>query len=104
MKELENVVGFQWDAGNIGKNRKHGVTDTEAEQVFFCENLLVARDERHSSSTETRFHALGETSTGTRVHVTFTLRAGAELIRVISARPMSRKEQTIYETQDKDPA
>ncbi len=103
MNELENVVGFQWDSGNTGKNRKHGVTDTEAEQVFFCENLLVAGDERHSS-TETRFHALGETATGTRVHVTFTLRAGGELIRVISARPMSRKEQSIYETQDKDPA
>jgi uncharacterized protein len=103
MISFENVVGFQWDAGNTGKNLKHGVTDTEAEQVFFCENLLVARDERHSSS-ETRFHALGETFTGVRLHVTFTLRASSELIRVISARPMSRKEQSFYETQDKDPA
>jgi uncharacterized protein len=103
MNELDNVVGFQWDAGNTGKNRKHGVTDAETERVFFCEHLLVARDERHSGS-ETRFHALGETQSGAALHVTFTLRADSALIRVISARPMSRKERTIYEAQNKDSA
>jgi uncharacterized DUF497 family protein len=103
MDELDNVVGFQWDAGNTGKNGKHGVTDAEAEQIFFCSELLVVQDDRHSES-EPRYHALGETQSGAGLHVTCTLRADGTRIRVISARPMSRKESTIYETQDKDSA
>jgi uncharacterized DUF497 family protein len=103
MHELENVAGFQWDTGNAGKNRKHGVTDAQAEQVFFCADLLVVPDARHSHA-EPRFHALGETVSGAKLHVTFTLRAEGTLIRVISARAMNRKERAIYETQTEDPA
>ena len=103
MQELENATGFQWDAGNAGKNRKHGVTDTEAEQVFFCADLLVVLDTRHSD-VEPRFHALGETLAGKKLHVTFTLRAENTLIRVISARAMNRKERAVYETQTENPS
>jgi uncharacterized DUF497 family protein len=103
MQELENAAGFEWDAGNTGKNRKHDVTDAEAEQVFFCPDLLVAPDARHSD-VEPRFHALGETLSGKRLHVTFTLRADGTLIRVISARTMNRKERVVYEKQTEDPA
>jgi len=102
VQELENATGFQWDAGNAGKNRKHNVTDAEAEQVFFCPDLLVALDARHSE-VEPRFHALGETLSGRKIHVTFTLRAESTLIRVISARTMSRKEKAVYEKQAEDP-
>ncbi|MBS0399095.1 MAG: BrnT family toxin [Proteobacteria bacterium] len=102
MQELENATGFQWDTGNAGKNRKHDVTDAEAEQVFFCPDLLVAPDARHSEA-EPRFHALGETLSGRKIHVTFTLRAESTLIRVISARTMSRKEKAVYEKQAEDP-
>ena len=103
MKELENASGFQWDIGNSSKNRKHGVTDAEAEQAFFCPALLVAPDVGHSEA-EPRFHALGETLSGRNLHVTFTLRAENTLIRVISARDMSRRERAIYEAQTEDPA
>lgn len=103
MLELESATGFQWDAGNAGKHRKHDVTDAEAEQVFFCPDLLVATDVRHSD-VEPRFHALGETLSGKKLHVTFTLRAEGALIRVISARAMSRKERTVYERQTEDSA
>jgi uncharacterized DUF497 family protein len=101
--EPDNATGFQWDAGNAGKNRKHGVSDADAEQVFFCADLLVVPDKRNSE-VEPRFHALGETLSGTKLHVTFTLRAAGTLIRVISARAMNRKERVIYETQTEDPA
>lgn len=103
MWELENVTGFQWDAGNAGKNRKHDVTDAEAEQVFFCPDLLVVPDARHSN-VEPRFHALGEALAGRKLHVTFTLRAEGTLIRVVSARAMNRKERVVYEKQTEDPA
>lgn len=97
MIDLERVTGFQWDEGNARKSvDKHGVSQSEAEQVFFNEPLLVVDDARHSRS-ERRFHALGATSTGRRLHVTFTLREEKTKIRVISARDMHRKERDRYE-------
>ena len=95
--DLDRVVGFQWDLGNSRKSAdKHGVSQAEAEQVFANEPLLFLRDSDHSRS-EPRFHALGITQVGRRLHVTFTLREANTLIRVISARAMSRKERTRYE-------
>ena len=97
MIELQDIVGFEWDAGNARKSMdRHGVSQAEAEQVFLNEPLLVLEDTRHSA-TESRFHALGRTLANRRLHVTFTLRGGGTLIRVISARDMHRKERRIYE-------
>ena len=97
--DFERIVGFEWDAGNARKNEKHGVAQSEAEQVFFDPRLLVAADSGHSAG-ETRFHALGVTIDGRRLHVTFTLRVEAIRIRVISARDMHRKERQIYDRED----
>jgi len=58
-------------------------------------------DARHSQ-TEARYHALGETDDARLLHITFTLRQGGTLIRVISARDMHRKERAIYEQAEKD--
>jgi len=92
----ERITGFQWDAGNARKSvDKHGVSQTEAEQVFFNEPLLTVSDAAHSA--EQRFHALGHTEDGRRLHITFTLREDGTKIRVISARDMSRKERGYYE-------
>jgi len=97
MIDFAAVVGFQWDEGNARKSAdKHGVTQAEAEQVFLNEPLLVIHDAVHSKA-EPRFHALGRTHEGRRLHVTFTLRAADTLIRVISARDMHRKERNRYE-------
>jgi len=96
--DLARVVGFDWDAGNARKNERHGVVQVEAEDVFFDPRLLLVPDPRHSQQ-EPRLHALGETSAGRRLYVTFTLRAEGTLIRVISARDMHRKERAIYEGQ-----
>lgn len=91
------ISGFDWDAGNTDKNSKHGVTPADAEEVFFREPLVVA-DTGHSGK-EPRWHALARIGGGRILHVTFTLRdkAGDTLIRIISARPASRKERNIYE-------
>ena len=91
------VVGFDWDAGNERKSAdKHGVSQAEAEQVFFSQALLVLEDDRHSLM-EARFHALGKTNEGRLLHITFTLRQNNTLIRIISARDMHRKERAVYE-------
>ncbi|MBI5120687.1 MAG: BrnT family toxin [Rhodospirillales bacterium] len=97
MIDFERLVGFQWDEGNARKSvAKHGVGQSEAEQIFFNEPLLVVDDSRHSQD-ETRFHALGITHEGRLLHVTFTLREDGTRIRVISARDMHRKERGHYE-------
>jgi hypothetical protein len=93
------IVGFDWDEGNARKNLRHDVSQEEAEQVFLNRPLMAVPDLKHSLE-EARSHALGQTNAGRRLHVTFTLRGGGTLIRVISARDMSRKERLIYEQKD----
>jgi uncharacterized DUF497 family protein len=97
MIDWGQIEGFDWDAGNDRKSaEKHGVGQADAEQVFFNEPLIVAVDERHSVE-EPRFHALGHNEAGRLLHITFTLRNDARLIRIISARDMHRRERAIYE-------
>jgi len=92
---LHDIVGFQWDEGNSSKSwLKHGVRPTECEEMFFNRPLLLLADEKHSKA-EARHHALGHSNSGRLLFVVFTLRGG--LIRVISARDMSKKERQIYE-------
>jgi uncharacterized DUF497 family protein len=99
MIDLNKLVGFDWDDGNARKNEKHGVTMAEAEQLFFNVPLLLLDDASHSQK-EPRLHALGKTDEERTLHITFTLRQSGQLIRVISARDMHRKERAIYEQAD----
>ncbi|BAU57824.2 hypothetical protein HH1059_11320 [Halorhodospira halochloris] len=102
MIDWAQVTGFDWDEGNSRKNvEKHDVSQSEAEAIFFNEPLLVLEDAKHSQK-EARYHALGETDDERLLHITFTLRQGGLLIRVISARDMHRKERVIYEQAEKD--
>ncbi len=96
MIDLSHISGFNWDDGNARKNDKHGVSMAEAEQVFFNTPLLLLEDSAHSQS-ELRLHALGQTDQGRALHITFTLRQSNQLIRVISARDMHKKERLRYE-------
>ena len=96
MIDFDAIAGFQWDDGNARKNERHGVSQGEAEQAFFDTRLLIMEDTQHSLR-EPRYHALGMTREGRHLHITFTLRDGATLIRVISARDMHRKERAIHE-------
>jgi uncharacterized protein len=97
MLHLGQIEGFDWDEGNARKSvEKHDVSQGEAEQIFFNDPLLIVEDVGHSVR-ELRLHALGRTDAGRLLHVTFTLRGGGRLIRVISARTMHRKERVRYE-------
>ena len=96
MIDFRNIVGFDWDEGNIAKNEQHGVSYLEAEEVFYGDPLYITPDESHSSA-EQRFRALGRTQTGRLLTVIFTLRKEGTVIRVISARDMHRKERKLYE-------
>ncbi len=91
---IENCEGFDWDDGNSNKNwHLHGVTDGECEDVFFNLPLIIADDETHSAE-EKRFFALGRTDANRRLFIAFAVRN--KLIRVISARDMSKSENRKY--------
>lgn len=88
-------TSFEWDEGNWFKSQlKHAVSPLEAEEIFANTPLVVSADIGHSQK-EKRFHALGKTDAGKPLHLTFTMRG--KKIRIISARPMHRKERVIYE-------
>nr|WP_299240139.1 BrnT family toxin [uncultured Halomonas sp.] len=102
MIDWAQITGFDWDECNSRKNaEKHGVGQSEAEEIFFNEPLLVLEGSKRSQK-EARYHALGEADDARLLHITFTLRGNGTLIRVISARDMHRKERAIYEQIEKD--
>ena len=91
---LAGVTGFEWDDGNSDKSwKRHEVTQSEAEEVFVNRPLLVVPS-RRPKGKEARFFALGRTGPGRELAIVFTIRG--TLLRVISARPMSRRERSIY--------
>ncbi len=93
-KLFEKCIGFQWDKGNSEKNRKtHQVLKSEYEQVFFNKPLVVSNT-KDKTSKEKRWYILGRTDLDRLLFVVFTIRKN--LIRVISARDMSKKERVNY--------
>jgi uncharacterized DUF497 family protein len=94
MLDIGSLDGFEWDEGNLTKNwDRHQVSRAECEEVFLNMPLLSADDVRHSID-EARYYVLGQTNGGRLLFIAFTVRGTR--IRVISARPMSTKEQQIY--------
>ncbi len=92
---LEKCTGFEWDKDNSIKNwEKHGVTNLECEQIFFNQPLILHPDKKHSQK-ETRYYVLGQTDAFRKLFLVFTIRNN--LIRVISARNMSRAELKEYD-------
>ncbi|PTL36238.1 hypothetical protein CLG94_06165 [Candidatus Methylomirabilis limnetica] len=93
-EQMAKCTGFLWDEGNVLKSWvNHRVTAAECEQIFFNCPLIVVEDLVHSQ-VEERLYALGQTDAGRLLLVVFTLRRN--LIRVISARDMSKKERREY--------
>ena len=93
-KSFLNCTGFDWDEGNLYKNReKHQVKREECEQTFFNIPVIVYDDVKHSKN-EKRWYLLGRTDLNRFLFMVFTIRNN--LIRVISARDMSKKERKIY--------
>ena len=98
MTSVGQWTGFDWDAGNRGKNTKHRVSDDECEEVFFNLPLLLRPDGAHSQQ-EDRCHVLGQTHAGRRLFIAVTMRGTH--IRVISARDMRQSERRVYDEAEK---
>ena len=95
LEELtEAIEGFEWDAGNSEKNwKRHRVTQAECEQVFANLPLLLSATLK-GGQAERRYFALGRTDAARDLAIVFTVRG--KRLRVISARPMSRRERKEY--------
>ncbi|MDF1572730.1 MAG: BrnT family toxin [Bacteroidales bacterium] len=94
-----DCIGFDWDEGNSEKNWVlHQVSRNECEQVFFNAPVIVGDDLLHSQSDK-RWFLLGKTHNQCRLFIVFTIRD--RLIRIISARDMSKKEKRIYNEKSK---
>ncbi|WP_457669778.1 BrnT family toxin [Thiolapillus sp.] len=95
---LKACTGFQWDDGNSEKNwLVHQVSTSECEQFFFNQPLIVKDDDKHSL-VEKRYFALGQTDQARKLFLVFTIRQS--LIRVISARDMSKREREVYASEE----
>jgi|SRR3989344_776545 len=94
MKTVKQVFEFEWDIGNLGKNKKHGVEAQESEEAFLDDGRVIYRDAVHSENEE-RFILLGKTEKGRLLYVVFIYRR--KKIRIISARDINKKEVQLYE-------
>jgi hypothetical protein len=100
--EEGRMAGFEWDAGNLEKCQKHGVSAAEIEQLFE-QPVMILPDHGHSQE-EQRLKAIGKTAQGRHVFLIFTIRerGSKKWIRPISARYMHKKEIDSYEKENPD--
>ena len=95
MLKREKILEFEWDRWNFDKSYyKHGITPSEAEEIFLDEDLKVQEDIKHSQK-EKRYIAFGKTIRGKVLFVVFTMRE--KMIRIISARIANKKKRKHYE-------
>ena len=87
---------FEWDeAKNQANIRKHGVSFEIAKRIF--DRPLLTSPDRRKNYGEDRYVSIGQAGHAALIVVTHTGRHGR--IRLISARPASRKERKRYHEQ-----
>lgn len=89
-------IRFTWDATKAAHNRrKHGVSFEEAQSVFYDDYAQLVADPDHSRE-EDRFILLGRSSQMRLLIVCHCYRESDSVIRIISARKATKKEQQSY--------
>lgn len=88
---------FEWDpTKNKANIKKHGVSFEEAQTVFFDPLAKVADDPDHSAH-EDRLIAVGHSSFQRILLVVHCFREKDSVIRIISARKLTKAERKQYE-------
>ena len=83
-----------WDPEKARTNlKKHGIHFSDAEIVLFDPNALTREDV--DGKNEQRFVSIGMDAIGRVLVVVYTYRG--EVIRLISARPATKRERESYE-------
>jgi hypothetical protein len=87
---------FTWDPVKAAKNwRKHRIRFTEAVTSFADPLSVATSDPDHSDPREARYILIGLSERGRLLVVSHVERG--TIIRLISARPATRREQGQYE-------
>ncbi len=87
---------FEWDdTKNQNNQTKHGVSFEEAQTVFFDESAIQFDDPDHSIDEE-RFLLLGFSQRLKVLVVCHCYRSNESILRIISARKATKKEQKVY--------
>lgn len=95
MSVLPDPIAFEWDSHNQVKNwLKHQVTWEECETCFFDSNKRIYQDTKYSTQ-EPRYLMLGQTRHRRILFIVFTIKK--RCVRIISARPLNKKERLLYE-------
>jgi len=90
------MITLEWDTAKAAENlRKHGVSFEEAQTVFYDEHAKQFDDPDHSEDEE-HFIMLGISEKLRILVVIHTFREADRVIRIISARKATRKEQKAY--------
>jgi uncharacterized DUF497 family protein len=88
-------IQFTWDEQkNITNIKKHGIGFAEAAKVYFDPERLELYDEEHSTLDEERWNIIGNTEM--KILFVVIIKAAENLIRIISARCATKKEQEAY--------
>jgi uncharacterized DUF497 family protein len=89
---------FEWDERKAKANeKKHGISFSEAETVFFDENARLLYDVENSSE-EDRYILLGISYSLSLLVVCHVYKEDEETIRIFSARRANRREQKQYQS------
>lgn len=92
---MDNLI-FEWDPAKAKKNsEKHNVCFEDAATVFEDEFAILFDDPDHSDA-ENRFIILGLSASGLVLTVCHCLRKNGNVIRLISARKATKKEEITY--------
>jgi len=83
------IDDFEWDRGNLAHISRHGIRDYEVEEAMLFDKPV------YLSGREHRYYAYGTTEEGRYLFIVFVAK-GAGIIRVVTARGMSRKEIVYY--------
>ena len=90
------MIRFEWDRTKETTTiKKHGVSFDEAQSVFYDEFAVQFFDEEHSSEEE-RFLMIGTSVDARALLVCHCEREAGSVIRIISARKATRREQAFY--------
>ena len=83
------ISDFDWDEQNLEHIHSHQVKEDEVEDVLLFDEPLYYRRK------ENKYCAFGVTNGGRYLFIVFAVK-GMELIRVITARNMTKAEKGLY--------
>ncbi|QTA83781.1 Putative toxin-antitoxin system, toxin component, type II BrnT [Desulfonema limicola] len=89
-------MSFTWDNQKNSANiEKHGVSFKEAQTVFYDEHAVEYDDPDHSDY-ENRFILMGLSQKFRVLVICYCYQNNESIIRIISARKATKKEQKLY--------